>query len=385
MTKQDASGNLLWVNTYGGTSNEEAKAVAVDRAGNIFVTGHFFGTANFGGANLTSGAGIYASDIFAAKYDSSGNHLWSKRIGGVLGNNYGTSIAVDASGNVFVGGQVSNVVDLGGGDITMVSRSTDGFVVKLAGTDGQYIWGRSFGSTGSDYVGGIAVDSSGDVIVGGSAYGDINLGNGIFAPVNPGSSDLFIVKYAGTDGHYLWSRVTGGPGSDGVSDVAIDANQNIIVTGAFYGSVDLGGITLSLPSASTTFIAKYNGGGDLTWAKAIARDTLSGAVGVRKVAVDSTGNLAITGNLTGGADFGSGTYVYGTASIYVAKYNPQGHYLWVKTSVNTGYCAGYGLAIDGTRNVLATGSIQESVTFDGLQVSSPGIQVKSGYVLKISP
>ena len=92
----------------------------------MLVTGFFEATVDFGGGGLTS-AGL--GDIFVAKYDAAGNHLWSKRFGGPSGG-YGYSVTVDSANHVFVTGGFVGTVDFGGGGLTSAGQS-DIFVAKL--------------------------------------------------------------------------------------------------------------------------------------------------------------------------------------------------------------------------------------------------------------
>ena len=161
--------------------------------------------------------------------------------------------------------------------------------------------------------------------------------------------------------------------------------ETSFVTGSYYYSVDLGGASVTAPIDAGIYLAKYNGAGNLQWTRSVAYETAGGGIGARGVAVDAAGNVAITGNASGGVNFGSGQATYGDANIYVAKYGPQGGYLWAKRSSNVGRCAGFGLGIDKDRNVLSTGFMQGEVNIDGLVTSSPGQQVKSTFLLKISP
>ncbi len=89
------------------------------------LTGYFSGSADFGGGTLTSAG---SDDIFLAKYDASGNHLWSKRFGGDL-SDYGTAAALDASGKVVATGACQNAIDLGGGPLG-IKGGTDIFLAK---------------------------------------------------------------------------------------------------------------------------------------------------------------------------------------------------------------------------------------------------------------
>jgi len=227
------------------------------------------------------------------------------------------------------------------------------------------------------------VDSLGDVVVVGFSYAGIDFGGGLLP--NLGSADLFVVKYAGADGHHLWSRIAGGAGPDTAESVAVDVNQNIFVTDSYYYTMDLDGASVTAPIEAGIYLAKYNRAGSLQWARSVAYETASGLIGARGVAVDAAGNVAITGNASGGVNFGSGQATYGDANIYVAKYGPQGGYLWAKRSANMGRCGGYAIAMDDDRNVISTGFLQSDVNLDCLLASSPGQQIKGAFLLKISP
>ena len=99
----------------------------MDSTGNVLVTGSFHGTVDFGGGLLPSGGG---ADVFIAKLDAGGGHLWSRRAGNAQDQN-GTSIAADPSGNAFVAGDVFGTVDFGGGPLTSAGGA-DVFLAKLS-------------------------------------------------------------------------------------------------------------------------------------------------------------------------------------------------------------------------------------------------------------
>ncbi|HEY9851284.1 MAG TPA: DUF4347 domain-containing protein [Leptolyngbyaceae cyanobacterium] len=127
-------GDLIWAKKIGGTITDVGKSIAVDSNGNIYTTGSFSGTVDFdpgaGTANLTS-AGF--SDIFISKFDSAGNYVWAKNIGGT-GNDYGNSIAVDSNGNTYTTGYFSGTGDFdpGAGTANLTSAGgSDIFILKL--------------------------------------------------------------------------------------------------------------------------------------------------------------------------------------------------------------------------------------------------------------
>src|SRR5437868_12224725 len=91
----------VWANSAGGTNHNFGVDIALDANGNVYAVGYFESSPiSFGTITLTSAGGF---DIFVVKYNSGGNVLWAKRIGGVI-DDYGLSIATDAGGNVYVTG-----------------------------------------------------------------------------------------------------------------------------------------------------------------------------------------------------------------------------------------------------------------------------------------
>ncbi|SVE51796.1 uncharacterized protein METZ01_LOCUS504650, partial [marine metagenome] len=146
VSKLDSSGNYVWAKSFGGTNSDVGRSVAVDSSGNVYTTGYFKSTPGdfdpgSGTANLTSN-GVH--DVFVSKLDSSGNYVWAKSFGG-SGHDYGHSVAVDSSGNVYTTGFFNGTVDFDPGAGTAENTSTGGidvFVSKLD-SSGDYVWAKS--------------------------------------------------------------------------------------------------------------------------------------------------------------------------------------------------------------------------------------------------
>ena len=383
LAKFSSNGIVQWVQTYGGVSDDAVTSLTLDGAGNLAITGTFFGTANFGGANLTALHGIFGADIFVAKYNSAGAPLWSKSMGGQYGNNFGQGIAAVAAGNLFVVGHVYAEANLGNGIFTTRALSADAFLLKLNGTNGAYLWSRTFGSTDSDECKGVVVDANGDVIVCGYGYAAMDIGGVTNASI--GGADLFIAKFGGATGNFLWSKVGGGTSPDTAEGVAVDANRNIYLTGLINFAATIGTATLNSPYGTAAYIVKFDPAGNTIWARSWGYDGSGGSMSVGKVVADSNGNVAIGGTASGVVDFGSGSLTAGSANFFVAKYDPTGRYLWAKRSSNTSWTAGYGICTDGDRDIYATGLMFGDVTMDGFTASSPGTQSKSAFLYKVSP
>jgi fibronectin type 3 domain-containing protein len=240
LAKYTASGAFQWAKRFGGSGTDTGMAVATDSSGNVYITGSFEGTANFGGSNLSS-SGL--RDIFVAKYSATGTHLWSKKFGG-SGDEVGYSLAVDAAGAVFLAGKFQGSVNFGGASLTSAGGD-DIFLAKLSGADGSHVWSKGMGSTSSDAALGVDVDGSGNAILTGYFTGSVNLGGAVLS----GSGiNVFVAKY-NSGGTHIWSKQFGGFDTQIANSVAAGPNGEAIVTGYYAATVDFGtGLLTSLGS-----------------------------------------------------------------------------------------------------------------------------------------
>jgi outer membrane protein assembly factor BamB len=111
LAKLDASGSPLWSKSFGDMENQQGAGMTVDSAGNVLIAGTFASTVNFGGSTLVASGND--NDIFVAKLDANGEHLWSNRFGD-SSDQFGASIAVDSAGNVLLTGSFTGSVSFGG-------------------------------------------------------------------------------------------------------------------------------------------------------------------------------------------------------------------------------------------------------------------------------
>src|SRR5437660_1605268 len=305
----------------GGVGTDVGMGVALDGAGNAFVTGYFEQSADFGGGALVS-AGV--KDVFLVKYSSTGAHVWSKRIGGT-GYDLGEAVAVDGSGNVVVAGYFQGTIDCGGGPLTSAGLG-DMFVAKYSAT-GQHLWSKRFGGTGDDYVHGIAVDGSGDVFLTGQFTNTIDFGGP--ALTSAGYEDIFLAKISGASGGYLWSKRFGSATrTDAGYGVAVDGSGNVAITGFFAYGVDFGVGTL-IAQDSDIFVAKYDPAGTYIssrrYGDPAGSPTPTGQFG-DAIAMSSGGNVFITGHFSGTLDFGASGIMtstpFGGADGYLASIGP---------------------------------------------------------------
>lgn len=313
--KLDSDGSFLWVKQMGGGSNDQSHSIAVDYSGSVYFTGSFRATADFdpgvGIANLISDGD---RDIFVEKLDANGNFIWAKRMG-ASAIDFGESIAVDATGFVYISGSFGESVDFdpGAGTVILTSAgSLDIFIQKLD-TDGNLLWAKHSGGAGGDCAQAIAVDTLGNVYSTGSFLetADFDPGVGAFILTSVGGQDIFIQKLD-ANGNFLWAKRMGGiddfdVGGDNGKSIAVDASGNVYTTGEFIGTADFDpGIeiaNLTSPGFFDVFVQKLDSYGNFLWARQIGVDNHAYC---NSIVVDASNNLYTTGSFKGIVDFDFG-------------------------------------------------------------------------------
>jgi fibronectin type 3 domain-containing protein len=356
VVKYSATGQHLWSQRFGGTADDVAQGVAVDAAGNVFVTGYFTGSASFGGATLTA---VGQTDIFLAKYSSAGVHQWSAGYGG-FNPDRGYSVAVDAGGSVVIAGYLVGTVDFGGGPLTSAGLA-DAFLAKFSSA-GAHQWSRRFGGASSDIAETVAVDATGNIAAAGYFQGSADFGGG--ALTSAGGNDAFTARYD-ANGNHLWSRAWGGASDDRATGVAVDGAGSVLTTGTFTGSVSFGGPLLPNTGGADIFVVKTLASGAHSWSKGFGTGA-SVPESSNAVAVDGSGNVLLTGSIVGGVDFGGGPLNgNGSYDAFVTKLRSDSTHVWSKRYGALYDDRGWGIAADPTGNVYVTGDYYLSIDFGG--------------------
>jgi hypothetical protein len=311
VAKYDPSGAHVWSRRFGDTGYDGGGPIAADHAGNVLVTGSFEGSVDFGGGPLVTSGAV---DIFFAKYDPNGSHVWSRSVGGIHSEG-GGAITTDGSDNVIASGYFRGTADFGGRPMTSAGEG-DVFLVKYD-PNGTHVWSRALGGPSIDEGKGIAVADAGDILLTGFFRGAVDFGGGALA-ADSIFGDVFLARYAGSSGAHVWSKSFGGASSQTGRAVAVDGDDNVLITGDFQGSVDFGGGALTSPSNADIFLAKYDGNGVHQWSQQFGSVSFPdfGA----SVAADDNEDVLITGRFNGTADFGGGPFTATGTDGYLAKY-----------------------------------------------------------------
>ncbi len=282
VAKYNPDGDLLWARSAGGVNYDYGSDVTVDDLGNVYVLGFFKGTSNWSGISKTSSP---QGDMFIAKYDNNGNIKWV-RTGNVGSNNYLYEISVDKSGNSYVSANFSDSLEFEGSPVVSSVGGTDIFIVKYD-TDGNYSWIKTAGGSLDDGGNSVVVDNEGNLIVAG--YFRDNAQFGYKNLTSHGTFDIFSAKYS-ADGNLLWVKQLGGTGSQTAWGVCTDEKNNCYLTGWFSGSGALDNTSIVSEGAEDAYIIKYDRNGNLIWVEPTATGIskqVGGDVSVRlnKIAV----------------------------------------------------------------------------------------------------
>jgi hypothetical protein len=369
---------FLWAVPAGGANGDTGSAIAVDGAGNSYVTGTFRGPAIFG-TNAVSGAVTNSNDdVFVAKYDPEGNPLWIRTAGGT-GTDNGNGIAVDTAGSCYVTGNFEGTARFGSTNLTAVGWY-DVFAAKYD-RDGNLLWVTQAGGTSYDVGSAIAVDKDQESYVAGyyqntAWFGANVLTNGI-------NSDAFTAKLDAA-GNWLWTRSGGGEQSDVARGVAVDARRNCYATGFFYSSNAIFApciLTNRGPSATSSdiFVASYDAAGNLRWARGAGGNANDGGHGI---GVDTLGFCHVTGYFgSTNAWFLSTNALYpsvmlttaGNNDVFLARFDSVGDVRWASRAGGTNADIGRAVFVDAAGYSFVAGSFgSTSAGFGGTNLTTAG-------------
>jgi hypothetical protein len=301
LTKYDSAGQVLWQRLLGSAQTTSAYALKVDPTGGVVVAGSVTG-------DLTPTAIGGSTDSFVAKYDSHGNQSWLRQTAPVAADQ-AMSLAVDASGNVYVGGQLSGAIS---GSHTSAG-GTDAYVTKLS-NKGVLVYHRQFGTAGTDSASQTAIAADGNLIV---------------ASVQNGRA--IVSKYAAADGTSaaMWSVDLGDLQNGGISGLVVSDDQVYLSGTTANAALDAGGaanIAQASNGGSEAFIFNLTDSGASAVADFISYVGTTGSEQGGGLAL-AGGKLYLTGT-TNDTFAGQTRTVAGTHNMFVTQLTSSGVSEW---------------------------------------------------------
>lgn len=372
-----------WNTVLGSTGEDVVRGMTVDNSGYTYITGYFTDIVSVdtpsGNYQLNSN-GSY--DIFIAKIAPDGNFLWAYGMGGTS-DDYGTSVATDLHGHVYITGAYNENFDAdpGIGVTTLTSNGgIDIFVIELD-SNGNFIDAKSIGGDGYEESTSIGVDGSDNVYVSGYFYSttEFNPGGTSVQLSSFGTADGFIVKYS-DEGTFQWAKQYGGDDFDLPMNMKVLNSGDLYFTGEFRETADFDPDPLSVHILSTpsnykgAFVLHLDGSGNFMEAVKIGESSDTGIIGL-DLEVDSAGEVYVTGyfrglltmNTSGDAiSFNAGN----TNNGYVAKVNLSTGVLWANHLESSEAASAYGLALSSDGILYVSGYYDDNLTIGSLSLTA---------------
>jgi uncharacterized protein (DUF2249 family) len=377
--------NLIFANKesntgYGGNVTVE-KSIK-DSNGNNYLIGRFYAIADFDPSsnetNITAINSQYG-DMFIAKYNANGDFFWVKSIGG---NGYVNCSAVTIGSNfIYIAGKYTNTIDFDPtsniSNLTSASGSYEAAFLAKYDLNGTHITSISIDGDTDLSINGLNF-SNNQLFVSGnfSAAVDFDPSTSTLNLISNGNTDIFIAKYS-TLFAPLWAYSIGGVGKDICNSQTVTSTGELIITGSYLNTVDFNPSTTTsnalINTSSTiqnTYIAKYSTIGAYIWCKDIGAKVVTSSItsSIPNLVCDATNNILIAGVFNQTSDFDPSTAVVNitasTTSTFIAKYDSNGNYVWVKKLNN---CNNKGLIFNNSNTnltIFGTFGNTNSIDFD---------------------
>lgn len=368
IAKLSPEGRVLRATKLEGATDAFVSGIAVDKAGNSYLSGRFYGTLTYNGGQTVSAPirDFGGHSAILVKCGADGRVNWVVQgqggAGGSLGDIEASDVAVDKAGNSYFCGRVSG--NLRFGTLLLGPRKNQGFVASY-NRQGQLRWARALqayptqaSGFSASSLGALAVDDAGHCYLSGSGYGGWQL-DGV--AVQGLAGNVFLALLDARTGHLEWGKATPGEG-DG-NALTTDGMGDVYIGGSFPGTANFGGITLT--SAGSTgssdgFVARYDPDGSIDWATALGGPNIDG---VTALAVDQKSRKVF---VTGLLNFTS----QATNRSFLATLNANGRMQQMDKVGGPGTSTGSKLALDDKNNIYTVGVFTGDCRFGPIGVHS---------------
>jgi len=367
--------NFNWAKRMGAANNDLGISIGVDAAGNVYTVGTFTGNVDFDpgpGTFMLNSLGV--PNTYISKFSSSGNFIWAKQIRQFTpGLNIGGFLSVDPSGSIFYSSTLVGIVDADPGPgifpLGTLTSLGESFITKLNAA-GNFVWARRLAG-GNNGILSLQTDPAGNILATGlfNTSTDFDPGAGTYTLTSNGLPDAFILKL-NSSGNFTWAKQINGPALELSLCLTTDASGNVYTTGSLTGTVDFdpgpGVFNLNAAGLTNAFILKLDNGGNLVWAKQVGG--LLSSEG-DALLLDSNGDLQVTGNFSGTADFDPGPgnvslTAAGLTDVFLLTLDNAGNYSGVVKVGGTGADRPSRMTMDTAGKLYLTGTFSGNAEFD---------------------
>ncbi len=380
--------SLVYSTYLGGSGLDAAGAVAVNSAGEAYVTG-FTGSTDFPLASPLQAQHEGEYDAFVSKLNAAGSALvYSTYLGG-NGKSIGAGIAL-AAGDAYIAGSTTstNFPTTAGAVQTKAGGEEDAFVAELNASGSALVYSTYLGGKGNDQARAIAVDAGGEAFVTGTTTSTNFPTANAQQSKNAGESDTFVTRLNTAGSGLLYSTYLGGAGEDAADAIAVDAASDAYVSG-LTGSTNFpikGGVQSQNGGEFDAFVTKLDPTGKLVYSTYLGGSANDDSNGI---ALDAAGDAYITGT-TESTNFPTKNawqpHNAGSFDAYVAELNAAGNALVYSTYLGgADEDVGYAIAVDAAGQAYVAGAT-DSVDFPTLSAeqSQPGGD-GDAFVANLSP
>lgn len=358
--------DYAWVRQVGGDGRDIAGDIAVDAAGNSYVSGTFASTITFGGTTHTS---IGGKDIFLAKYSPTGQVVWSIRAGGA-GDDAASGVAISHDGALYISGLFQSSATIGTTTLNGegAAPERDGFIARFT-SDGAFVWARKIGSFSAQGEPVIAVDPSGALFLAANFSGSVTIAGNTFTTRPNSLRDIFLARYSSA-GDPEWARHIQAYRASTIK--AIDAGaEGVYLSGTYVDTLVIGTTMLPRTYFEDLFVGHYSASGDFRWARAAQGKYFEASGGIT---VDGKGNSYIAGSFTDTVRIDTSTLAgrrNGGTDIFLAKLDRSGRVLWLKGGIGRFGDVAFDVESDSLGNFFMTGTFSDSIVFDRMTLKTP--------------
>jgi len=311
-------------------------------------------------------------DIVISRYGEDGVLDWATTIGG-SGDDRGHSLVVTNQQEILFAGQFEGTVgytDVNGDYKQLTAVGASDVIMGKLNASGDILWLKAIGSDGAESGLKLVLNAEGHLLLAGTYDGKgFNWGN---VDVPKSKKGDFFLAMLNDNAEALWVQTYGGSGQDVVSDMAVDGNGNLWLTGTFQQSLELGSTTLTGVGTQQLFVARLAPDGTTSWAGSTDG---YGSQSAAALVVDSEDNILIAGQFEGSLTWGPEvTFQTGTSGsdLLLAKLSNTGEMLWARHEPGQGVDRFYGLALDVYDHVLVAGSFSNNLRLNGFPLESRG-------------